>query len=207
LTRTGWWIDKVAISDRGQVVGEVNAQAFLYEEGKLIGVTTKHSEAVGINEHGQVVGWVLNPLLAVLWQRGQVRELGTLGGAFSEPMAINERGQVVGRSGTRSERIHAFLWQDGKMRDLGTLGGRRSVALAINERGQIVGWADIGTTDKNGKSIAHAVLWQNGTMIDLGTLGGQSSAAVAINEHGQIVGVSTSANGEQHAVLWTLKRG
>jgi uncharacterized membrane protein len=45
-------------------------------------------------------------------------------------------------------------------------------------------------------------------MTDLGTLpGGKESEAVAINNRGQIIGWSDTRSGEQHAVLWTLKRG
>ena len=42
----------------------------------------------------------------------------------------------------------------------------------------------------------------------LGNLpGGKQSGALALNNAGQVVGWATTASGEQHAVLWTLKHG
>lgn len=144
-----------------------------------------YSEAVAINEPGQVIGNSQTTKgfgHAFIWESGRIRDLGTLGGHVTTALAVNGRGQVVGWSDTRAGKEHAFLWTQGKMRDLGTLGGTRSDALAINERQQVVGWAET----KSG--AVHAFLWQKGRMRDLGTLGGRQSEALAINEHGQIVG-------------------
>jgi probable HAF family extracellular repeat protein len=42
------------------------------------------------------------------------------------------------------------------------------------------------------------------SITDLGSLpGGAASAAHAINNRGQVVGYSSTASGEQHAVLWS----
>lgn len=45
-----------------------------------------------------------------------------------------------------------------------------------------------------------AAPWQP---IDLGTLGGGTSVPLAINDNGDVVGYSTTADGKQHAFLWT----
>jgi probable HAF family extracellular repeat protein len=85
-------------------------------------------------------------------------------------------------------RFHAMMTDLG-----GTLSENFSFAHDINNRGQVVG-----------SSKGHAFLWENGEMVDLGTLpGGGFSRASAINERGQVVGFSSTASGEQHAVLWT----
>ena len=170
-------------------------------------------EATAINDRGQIVGWSdTRPVgdgieHAFLWQRGKMRDLGTLGGEESRAMAINDRGQVIGSWGERGALTYAFLWENGKMHDLGTLGGR-SEAVAINERGQVVGWSETKAKNKDGYPIAHAFLWQRGKMRDLGTLGGEESRAVAINDRGQVVGSSETGAKDRdgdpitHAFLW-----
>jgi probable HAF family extracellular repeat protein len=174
-----------------------------------LGLNAVFSLARGVNNRGQVVGNTFQrrdgegPGRAFLWERGQVTDLGTLGGPVvaAEAFGVNDRGQVVGAS-SAAQATHAFLWERGTMRDLGTLGGDASEGAAINNEGQVVGDAFTATHD------VHAFLWQNGTMTDLGTLGGVGSEATAINEQGQVVGGSVTTfepfpgQPAQHAFLW-----
>nr|CAA9235278.1 hypothetical protein AVDCRST_MAG63-1159 [uncultured Armatimonadetes bacterium] len=81
---------------------------------------------------------------ALLWGPNGARELGTLGGTYSEAHALNDRGQAVGEAATPSEAEHAVLWQRGKIYDLNALVvDRKGVVLQtahdINNAGQIVG--------------------------------------------------------------------
>jgi probable HAF family extracellular repeat protein len=149
----------VALSIGAQpVVGQpVEARQFsMTDLGTLPGGT--ESFAYGINDRGQVVGssqTASGENHAFLWDKGVMRDLGTLGGT-SFPFDINNRRQVVGSSQTASEEelLHAFLWDKGEMTDLGTLpGGIQSVAFSINGSGQVVGhsWTASGEI--------HAVLW------------------------------------------------
>jgi probable HAF family extracellular repeat protein len=60
----------------------------------------------------------------VSWDRGRMRNLGTLGGTFAAGTCPNDRGQVIGQSNLIGDtEEHAFLWERGNIKDLGTLGG------------------------------------------------------------------------------------
>jgi probable HAF family extracellular repeat protein len=126
---------------------------------------------------------------AVLWERGQVRDLGTLGGRFSHATAINARGQIVGKADLSRVATHAFLYEANTMRDLGTLGGLNSQATAINSAGVVVGTSETLLPGRK------AFVWtrENG----LQALSGEDAEATDINDAGEIVG---SVGG--HAVLW-----
>lgn len=139
-------------------------------------------------------------LRAIVFERGVVTQLGTLGGPTSTGRAGNASGAIVGGASTGSS-VHAFLYRGGVMKDLGTLGGAFSEAFAINNRGQIVGQSTLVT---GGDVPSHAVLWDGCSTIDLGTLGGAESFARDINNRGVIVGTSASADDpfHAHAVVW-----
>ena len=187
----------VAITDDGRVVGSAFTKAykknqygvriyveraFLWQDGKMrdLGALSEEggclrdllgcrSDAVAINDQGQVVGNSVTggtksgfPIYhAFLWENGKMRDLGTLGGAESEAVAINDQGQIIGTADTKARdkrgnpMRHAFVWQNGKMIDLGTLPGSTECdAIAINNGGTIV-----GTCYLKGGTRQHAVLW------------------------------------------------
>ena len=144
---------------------------------------------------------------------GNVVDLGTLGGGFSDAFGINNDPDLRSSRGS-STRVdgfaHAFFWTaPGPMVDLGTFGGGNSFASDIDKYGQIAGssddaarqhWAAVwGRSDGawtienlgtvTGACCAHA----NG--INNGTAG--NPAAVAV------VGGSTVGSGASHAAMWT----
>jgi probable HAF family extracellular repeat protein len=188
----------------------------LEDLGSLPGELT-NSEGTGINNDGWVVGnsenGQVDPLTgtreirAVVWQQGQIQNLGTFGGNHSFVSEINNRGQVIGLAlntipdpvsflgfflygSANSTQTRAFLWQDGHKRDLGTLGGPDAVPNRINDRGEVTGGATIDSVPNptTGVPTYHPFLWRKGQMIDLGNCGGTLAGGTAINNRSQIVG-------------------
>ena len=139
---------------------------------------------------------------AVLFHRGVLTELGTLGGGFSNSKAINDKGVIVGSAQNKAGRWRAFSYSiaDG-MRDLGTLGGPSSYGLAINAAGHIAGFAD--TED----GYYRAFRYRDGAMQDIGPLGGRFSSASGINDKGQVVGTAETREGYRHAFVYDEEHG
>jgi probable HAF family extracellular repeat protein len=153
-----------------------------------------NSSASAINDAGIVVGVSdfcdpVNGLVshAFVDIRGQMKDLGTLGGSTAQANGINVWGQVVGFSFVPDNSAqHAVLWNRRGIQDLGTLGGTNSQAFGNNIWGQVVGSSDTASGSSD------PFLWDSKHgMKDLGTLGGMSAQANAINFFGEIVGFSS----------------
>jgi probable HAF family extracellular repeat protein len=149
------------INNLGQVVGEAGsadqqAEAFLYDDNTADKVTNiddsidrlvfpyQYSEAAGINDHSQVIGWSYRTTTndppstppgpegkAFLYEKGEdgtatVLPLNPLDGdLYSRARDIDESGRVVGWSrgtnGDDAAQFSAALWEDGKVTDLNDL--------------------------------------------------------------------------------------
>jgi probable HAF family extracellular repeat protein len=148
------------INNKGQIVGyafssetdersilSTATRAFLWQNGHMtdLGVPQGYiaSRAYGINDKGQIAGWVLTrdrAMHAMVWEHGHMQDIGTLGGEVSAATSINNRGQVVGDAQRKDGTVGAFLWENGVMHDLGNFPGDiRARAWSINDSGEVVG--------------------------------------------------------------------
>jgi probable HAF family extracellular repeat protein len=161
----------------------------------------------GLNEMAQVVGRSLTSsglTRAFLWTPGgtngvpgnrPMRDLGTLGGAYSEANAINKSGQITGFAHTGTYD-HAFRYSGGTMTDIGVLLANlpNSYGLAINDLGHVVGVA----YNKN-FTAPRAFYYSGATAVDIGDLGGKGASALAINNRGEVAGYLTASNDSDRA--------
>ena len=210
----------IAINERGDIAGFSKngtidpytgipeIRAVLWKDGNLLDLGTlggNESFTNSVNNRGQVAGFAQNDVIdplnlfglgtqsrAFLWDKGEIHDLGTLGGPDSFGFFVNGRGQVAGFSYTGSTTNldtglptqHPFLWDKGVMKDLGTLGGTQVYAVnGLNNNGQVVGLMTLA-----GEKVFHGYLWDGRKLVDLGTFGGDTSAAIWLNDAGEVVG-------------------
>jgi probable HAF family extracellular repeat protein len=183
------------------------------------------SFALSLNSRGLVVGYArdgeLDPLtgavrfVATIWDHGQIKSLGTLGGGFSFALGATNQNFVMGLSDNGVidtsgfpgfdgiSEVRTFGWHDGTMFDLGTLGGTGAWPATMNNHAQVVGFSPTSPVPAPFGLQIDAFLWSGGKMQDLGTLGGTFGAANAINDRGQVVGFSNvTGDVAVHAFLW-----
>jgi probable HAF family extracellular repeat protein len=182
--------------DEGHTDSEL-VHAFVWSPGNPVDIgalgteSDNNSEAIALNDAGQVVGDSdidgSSFQHAFLWtETDGMRDLGDLGGGYSRAIAVNTSGVVAGNSILANGEQRAFVWIDGQgMRSLGSLGGGSSEASALGEDGTVVG----NSLTADGET--HAFSWTPATgMVDLGSPGSRS-AAYDVNDHGVAVGSSS----------------
>jgi len=196
-----------AINERGQVVGStVGGPPFLWENGTVTYLPSLGAWArtADINARGQVIGVSQLPSSttshAVLWEDGQIADLGVLpGDSLSSAAFITQSGLVVGMSlNDVYAGGHPFRWQRGVLLPLSPSYQTDSlfVSLAgVNEGGTVAG------IRRGGRE---AVVVENGvTWVLPGLEGSVGSRASGINARGDVVGFVYMDNfATQRAVLW-----
>ena len=222
-SRAFFWSTSTGMVDLG-TLGGAYAQAFaINDAGSITGNSQVRSSATATD----AVHAFLAPSPLAAGAIG-MRDLGTLGGAFSYGMAINSNNHVVGYSTINrvDSRVHAFWFNGNGMKDLGSLAPNsinpledQSVALGVNSTDHVVGYSYLPATGANtdpaiqpGSSPVRQVafIWYRGVMTDLNKLVGTVSdtyhlnSAVAINDNGQITATALSKDsGTRRAVLLT----
>jgi len=124
----------LAINESGQIVGYSHNprtgddDLFIWERGRMTGLGTFGGAhpvlgappgrwVAAINDRGQIIvntdagANVSVQQRALVWERGKLTALGTLGGSVTDAFAINDRGQIIGSSTTKTgSHLHAVLW-------------------------------------------------------------------------------------------------
>lgn len=182
-------------------------------EFKDLGATIgrRHSNALAINDHNQVVGSSYNTLSfstpiggdshATVWLGAKAIDLGTLGGSYSNAVAINNHGQIVGESDTSDgSQRHAILWNRGRITDIGAPLAKDtpySSARGINLRGTIVGISGASPV-----AAIHGILFrEKGVQLLPNPPGTSFNTAVALNDAGDATGYAFFG-GDVKTVLW-----
>jgi probable HAF family extracellular repeat protein len=205
------------INDAGVIVGSANmggtdlGHAVLWSGGSVQDLGTLgtgfFSEAWGVNNLGQVVGWSYtnggNGLTGVhgfLYSQGGGLVDLTPESDTGSALDINDAGQVTGYK-TALGGYHAFRWQGGTFVDLGVLPGFAfSFGWAINASGQVAG----SSTSASGNSERFVRSTDEGGLQDLGGVG-EHNVAWGINASGQVVGARGQS--QSRAVRYTDAAG
>lgn len=157
--------------------------------------------AEDINAEGAIVG---SDGHAFVWTPAVgLRDLGTLGGSFSDAHGIDDRGAIVGESTDGAGVRRPFLWTaSAGMQDLHTTEDvfESGSANAINGDGIAV-----GTQSSQSLERSEAVFWTAPLVVRTLPAAGAVIAALDINDAGQAVGFTF--DGAFHAILWTLGGG
>ncbi|MEV0675541.1 hypothetical protein AB0I60_03365 [Actinosynnema sp. NPDC050436] len=107
-----------AVNECGDIVGWTQdaagvRKATVWRAGRQVVLNVPGpAEALAINDAGDIVGFssATGQQRAFLWRNGRVTDLGTLGGAYSVPVAINNKGVVIGQSTASDGTTRAVKW-------------------------------------------------------------------------------------------------
>lgn len=206
------------INDAGVIVGSANAggtdlgHAVLWSDGSVQDLGTLgtgyYSEAWGINNFGQVVGWSytnggggLTGVHGFLYTGAERLVDLTPDSDTGSARDINDAGQVTGYKTAFGGVYHAFRWQGGTFVDLGVVPGfGYSFGWAINASGQVAG----NSTSSSGNSERLFRYTDEAGLQDLGGVG-EHNVAWGINASSQVVG--TKGQSQSRAVRYTDAAG
>jgi uncharacterized membrane protein len=192
------------LNDKGVLAANSNdtpRRALLWN-GRLVdlsaslGTPTQSTTATGINNHGDVTLFAVDPQGVArnyVLRRGRDPVLvEVLAGAPVAVSDINNRRQVVGGTIDANGERRLFIWKRGGAMLLNTppFGAQRLFATEINDHGDVVGNNSTGSDQFESQQ---ALLWRDGEVIQVVPVATEEgepifSTAGAINDRGQIIG-------------------
>src|SRR5262245_48247502 len=205
------------INDDGLIVGSANrggtdlGNAVVWSGGTVQDIGTLgtglYSEAWGINNLGQVVGWSytdggngLSGVHGFLYTEKEGLVDLTPESDNGYALDVNDAGQVTGYK-TALGGYHAFRWQQGTFADLGVLPGyAHSFGWAINATGRVAG----SSSSASGNRERFVRSSDTGGLEDLGGTG-EHNVALGINAAGLVVG--TRGQSSKRGVLYSDAAG
>ena len=212
INNAGYIVANAATTDRPGLHGILRAPNGSFRDLGSVATEDPATQVYAINNRNQVAGesgpWTSpeQPYRAVIWTKGQFRDLGGFGWEPNGALAINDRGQATGYASVTTGGPHdrvAFFYSNGRLVNIDpspATGLRYSEGKGINNHGHIVG----------DSSELGGFIWRGKRMQSLGTLidprlGWTFINPVAINDAGQIA-ASAVRNGVQYAVRLDLIR-
>ena len=173
------------------------------------GLGTVNTYGLGLNEHGDVVGYYQCPLWnhteAFLWtaEEGFVTLVRPAGVTSAIAVDINEAGIICGTVFVSGLDNRGFVYENGKWTILPPVvdvPGPRCGAAAINNAGTVVGQRSI-TENLNPQN---AYIWSaEEGFTDLGVMNGPKSAARDVNEKGDVCGWTGVFLSSDEVFVWS----
>jgi uncharacterized membrane protein len=157
------------INNRGEVGGNTQGIAFLYDDGAMHDIGAGVESSVWeLNDRGEAIGTAGAPnIYYFIYTGGKVHPLTNPNSnvAFTN---INNSGKMIGYNAETYADV-GFRYINGIYQPLGTLNGLACTPYGINSQGQIVG------------SAGPAFLYDNGHIKSLGSLGSNALLGVSVD--------------------------
>jgi probable HAF family extracellular repeat protein len=183
----------IHLQDGRQVSPTADCVGDVHLTPQLIDVPgSNFTEALGINNHGDVVGAYgdsQNQQHGFVMQNGTIRTLDPPGSFGTLASKINDAGAIVG-SFFDGTTVHGFLYKNGGFQQIDFPGSLFTAAIGINSAGDIVG------VYNQSQPLARGFLLHNGQFQTVDTPFGANATVDAINDSGSFVGGT-----------WTLQDG
>jgi probable HAF family extracellular repeat protein len=179
-----------AINGAGHIVGRFqpdgqDVKGFLYD-GTFTTIDfpgAARTEALGINERGQVVGaYSSDATHGFLYSKGTFFAIDVPGSRATIVFDINSKGDFVGVYDDDLRR-HGFVYRHGAYEEVSVPGSNETVPTSINGAGEIAGYA----TDIGGKTVGFILSHGTFVLLDLSEAT-RSTRIFRLNERGQVVG-------------------